>query len=409
MEKWYLTLPAGNVAAAKAALSAAFSTASDVSGLGLKLTLGVLAYTVVNGRRNRRIRARRAAANAATRTLRTEGIRRLTKLVSWLPRHDWVADESWLAEGDVEQVEWLNNAISTAWPFISKAVESTVRKVLEPMLDNDKPKGINSMTFDTFNLGTVSPRLENIALVPPDEADEIQIQTKVTWKGNPNIVFCVEGPAIYGGLSPVKIAVTDLVVSATAKVTLAHLFKELPVVGGVQVTLTEDPYVAYGVNIKAAPGMPALSLNSIPGLQSAIVNALTGILREHIVFPKSINVVVAGDQTPQTVRNIEDALEVTPVGKLYVTVKGAKKLKNADLMGTSDPYVQVALGSRKVPPLAKDAQRSKTVNNSLNPTFNEDFVVDVCSTELQCLWIRVFDDDGGYGAVGLYTLNHVDP
>ena len=36
-----------------------------------------------------------------------------------------------------------------------------------------------------------------------------------------------------------------------AEVTLAHLFKELPVVGGVQVTLTEDPYVAYGVNIKA--------------------------------------------------------------------------------------------------------------------------------------------------------------
>ena len=87
--------------------------------------------------------------------------------------------------------------------------------------------------------------------------------------------------------------------------TLAHLFRELPVVGGVQVTLTEDPYVAYGVNIKAAPGMPALSLNSIPGLQSTIVNALTGIMREHIVFPKSVNVVVASDHTPQTVRAIE--------------------------------------------------------------------------------------------------------
>ena len=76
---------------------------------------------------------------------------------------------------------------------------------------------------------------------------------------------------------------------------------------------------------EAAPGMPALSPNSIPGLQSTIVNALTGIMREHIVFPKSVNVVVASDHTPQTVRAIEDALEVTPVGKLYVTVKGAKK------------------------------------------------------------------------------------
>jgi hypothetical protein len=352
---------------------------------------------MVNGRRNRSVRARRAAANVATRTLRTAGIRRLTNLISWLPRHEWVADESWLAEGDVEQVEWLNNAISTAWPFISKAVESTVRKVIEPKLDKDKPKGINSMTFDTFNLGTMAPRLEHIALVPPDEADEIQIQTKVTWKGNPNIVFRVEGPSIYGGLSPVKIEVTDLVVSGTAKVTLAHLFKELPVVGGVQVTLSEDPYVAYGVNVKAAPGMPALSLSSIPGLQSTITHALTGLMREHIVFPKSINVVVAQGHTPQTVRAIEDALMVTPVGKLYVTIVGAKKLRNSELMGTSDPYVLVALGSRKVPPLAADSHRSKTVQNNLNPQWDEHFVVDVCSTELQCLWVRVYDDGASYG------------
>ena len=143
--------------------------------------------------------------------------------------------------------------------------------------------------------------------------------------------------------------------------------------------------------------MPALSLNSIPGLQSTIANALTGVMREHIVFPKSVNVVVASDHTPATVRAIEDALEVSPVGKLHVTIRGATRLKNADLMGTSDPYVQVALGSRKVPPLPTDGFRTKTVYNNLNPAWNEEFVVDVCSTELQCLWLRVFDDDGGYG------------
>ena len=45
--------------------------------------------------------------------------------------------------------------------------------------------------------------------------------------------------------------------------TLAHLFRELPVVGGVQVTLTEDPYVAYGVNIKARPFVyPHISIRS---------------------------------------------------------------------------------------------------------------------------------------------------
>jgi hypothetical protein len=42
--------------------------------------------------------------------------------------------------------------------------------------------------------------------------------------------------------------------------------------------------------------------------------------------------------------------------------------------------------------------RTKTVSNDLNPTFDETFVLDVMSTELQCVWIRVFDDDGDYNA-----------
>ena len=38
------------------------------------------------------------------------------------------------------------------------------------------------------------------------------------------------------------------------------------------------------------------------------------------------------------------------------------------------------------------------IRDSLNPTFDETFVLDVMSTELQCVWIRVFDDDGDYNA-----------
>ena len=41
------------------------------------------------------------------------------------------------------------------------------------------------------------------------------------------------------------------------------------------------------------------------------------------------------------------------------------------------------------------------MNNNLNPTWNETFVLDVCSTEIHCLWVRVLDDDGGYGADNL--------
>ena len=264
--------------------------------------------------------------------------------------------------------------------------------------------------------------MTSIALIPPDEPDEIQAQLAVQWRGTPNVVFKVSGPKIYGGLSPVKIAMTDLTIAATVKITMAHLMNELPVVGGLQVTLTEDPTVAYKVAVKAAPGMPKLSLNSIPGLKSAISNAVVNVLRDTIVFPKSVNVMLAGNHTPQTVRSVEDAMRISPVGTLYVTVKHAKGLKNADYIGTSDPYVALALGSRKVPPKIKfntsskkdkekekdssptqpsthnSIHRTRTVSNDLNPTFDEHFTLPVMSTELQCVWCRVYDDDGGYSA-----------
>ena len=202
---------------------------------------------------------------------------------------------------------------------------------------------------------------------------------------------------IYGGTSPLKIDVGELAISATAKITLAHLMGEAPCVGGTQITLTEDPYVSYRIAVKAAPGMPSVSLSSIPGLQSAVQGAITVAFREKVVFPKSINKVITKKHTPWTVRAIEDAIAISPVGRLRCTVRGASGLKNMEMMGTSDPYAAIALGSRKTPPLISDCRRTKTIDNTLHPTWEETFELDVCSTELQCLWVRVYDDDGQYG------------
>lgn len=358
--------------------------------------LAAIAYTVINTRRSSALRARRAAANAATRAVRQAGVRRLCGLASNAKRPSWASDEA-KAEGDVERVEWFNTFLDTLWPYIAQATRATVRRVIEPKLDSQRPKGISSMTFDAFNLGTIPPLIEHIALVPPDEADELQIQVKFTWKGNPKIVFKVTGPMIYGGTSPLKIDVGELAISATAKITLAHLMGEAPCVGGTQITLTEDPYVSYRIAVKAAPGMPSVSLSSIPGLQSAVQGAITVAFREKVVFPKSINKVITKKHTPWTVRAIEDAIAISPVGRLRCTVRGASGLKNMEMMGTSDPYAAIALGSRKTPPLISDCRRTKTIDNTLHPTWEETFELDVCSTELQCLWVRVYDDDGQYG------------
>ena len=121
---------------------AAASAASAAAGPSLKLFLVVLAWTLIAGRLRSDLRARRAAANVATRSLRSEGVRRLMDLASSGPRPDWIADEAGHGEGDLESVEWWNRVMTTLWPHVSKAAESTVRKVVEPMLDHDKPRGL---------------------------------------------------------------------------------------------------------------------------------------------------------------------------------------------------------------------------------------------------------------------------
>ena len=69
---------------------------------------------------------------------------------------------------------------------------------------------------------------------------------------------------------------------------------------------------------------------------------------------------------------------------MLTLLRGASGLKNMEVMGTSDPYANIALGSRKYPPLPADClYRTKTIDNNLHPTWDETFELDVCSTELQ--------------------------
>lgn len=61
--------------------------------------------------------------------------------------------------------------------------------------------------------------------------------------------------------------------------------------------------------------------------------------------------------------------------------------------GKSDPYATVGLGGRKTEPLHKQARRTATISDNLNPGWDEEFEVDVYSRELQFLWVQCYDED----------------
>jgi len=99
--------------------------------------------------------------------------------------------------------------------------------------------------------------------------------------------------------------------------------------------------------------------------------------------------------------------ERVPIGLLRVNVISAKNLPRMDLIGSSDPYVVLKLGTR-VPQESK----TKVITNTLNPCWEENFVFEVTNAT-SVLRVEVWDDDMvgendqiGYFDIALKHLAH---
>lgn len=75
-------------------------------------------------------------------------------------------------------------------------------------------------------------------------------------------------------------------------------------------------------------------------------------------------------------------LELKPQGKLIVTVMRANDLKNKELIGKSDPYAVVYIR-----PLFK--VKTNTIENNLNPVWDQTFEMIAEDKETQSLTIEV--------------------
>ncbi|KAM0868909.1 hypothetical protein ACQ4PT_041010 [Festuca glaucescens] len=94
-------------------------------------------------------------------------------------------------------------------------------------------------------------------------------------------------------------------------------------------------------------------------------------------------------QSGDTMPAMFSDLELKPVGLLEVKLVEARDLKNKDLVGKSDPFAVLYIR-----PLSAKTKKSKTINNDLNPIWNEhyEFVVEDSST--QHLTVKIYDDEG---------------
>ncbi|KAJ4914468.1 Synaptotagmin-5 [Raphanus sativus] len=265
---------------------------------------------------------------------------------------------------------WLNHHLTKIWPYVDEAASELIKASVEPVLEQYRPAIVASLTFSKLTLGTVAPQFTGVSIVEGDK-NGMTMELDMNWDGNPNIVLGIK--TLVGVSLPVQ--VKNIGFTGVFRLIFRPLVDEFPCFGAVSVSLREKKKLDF--TLKVVGG----DISAIPGLSDAIEETIRDAVEDSITWPvRKVIPILPGDYSD---------LELKPVGMLEVKLVQAKNLTNKDLVGKSDPFAKMFIR-----PLREKTQRSKTINNDLNPIWNEhfEFVVEDAST--QHLVVRVYDDEG---------------
>ncbi|KAK3438136.1 hypothetical protein EUGRSUZ_C02757 [Eucalyptus grandis] len=329
-----------------------------VSGLIIGLALGiglVFAFAYYESIRSKR-RSDLAATIAAFARMTVEDSRKI------LPGECY---PSWV-------LNWLNIQLKKIWPYVNEAASEMIRSTVEPTLVQYRPAVLASLKFSKLTLGTVAPQFTGIWIVDAEsKGGQVTMELEMQWDGNPRIELDIRTRVGVG----LPVEVKDIGFTGVFRLIFKPLVDEIPCFGAVCYSLREKKNLDFKLSIAGG------DIRTIPGVADAIEETIQDAIEDTLTWPvRKIVPILPGDYSD---------LELKPVGTLEVKLVQAKDLVNKDLVGKSDPFAVLF-----VRPLRSTMKTSKTINNQLNPVWNEhfDFIVEDVST--QRLTVRVFDDEG---------------
>ncbi|KAL8498765.1 hypothetical protein ACS0TY_021911 [Phlomoides rotata] len=202
------------------------------------------------------------------------------------------------------------------------------------------------------------------------ESDEIIMELEMQWDGNPNIVLDIETRV--GVQLPIQ--VKNIRFTGVFRIIFKPLVDVFPCFGALCYSLREKKNLDF--KLKVGGG----DVSTIPGVSDAIEEMIRDAVEDFTWPVRKIIPILPGDYS---------YLELKQVGTLVVKLIEAKELTNKDIIGKSDPFVELF-----VRPLRDRIKTSKTINNQTNPIWNEHFEFVVEDVSTQHLTIRAHDDEG---------------
>ncbi|XP_008242836.1 PREDICTED: synaptotagmin-5-like [Prunus mume] len=329
--------------------------------LGILVGLAIIVVFVRLENHRSKLRSELATTIAAFARMTVEDSRKL------LPSEYY---PSWVVFSHRQKLKWLNLHLEKIWPYVNEAASELIKTSVEPILEQYRPIILSSLKFSKFTLGTVAPQFTGVSIIE-DEGDSVTMELEMQWDGNPSIILAIK--TLFGVSLPVQ--VKDIGFTGVFRLIFKPLVDEFPCFGAVCYSLREKKNLEF--RLKVVGG----DISTIPGIYDAIEGMIRDAIEDSIAWPvRKVVPILPGDYS---------YLELKPVGMLEVKLVQAKELTNKDLIGKSDPYAVVYIR-----PLQDRMKKSKTINNDLNPIWNEHFEFIVEDASTQHLVVKVYDDEG---------------
>ncbi|XP_009631332.1 synaptotagmin-5-like [Nicotiana tomentosiformis] len=296
---------------------------------------------------------------------------------------------SWVVFSNQQKLKWLNSHLEKLWPYVDEAASELVRSSVEPILEQYRPMILASLKFSKFTLGTVAPQFTGISILE-DGTEGITMELEMQWDGNPSIKLDIK---TYVGVA-LPVQVKNIGFTGVFRLIFRPLVDEFPCFGAVCYSLRQKKKLDF--TLKVVGG----DMTAIPGISDAIEGTIRDAIEDSITWPvRKIIPILPGDYSD---------LELKPTGVLEVKLVQAKELTNKDLIGKSDPFAELY-----VRPIRDRMKKSKTINNQLNPVWNEHFEFVIEDPLTQHLVVKIYDDEGLQAAelIGCahIRLNELEP
>ncbi|XP_027177256.1 synaptotagmin-5 [Coffea eugenioides] len=277
---------------------------------------------------------------------------------------------SWVVFSQQQKLTWLNLQLEKIWPYVSEAASELIKTNVDPILEQYRPVLLASLSFSKFTLGTVAPQFTGVSIIE-DGSEGITMELEMQWDGNPSIILDIK---TYLGVA-LPVQVKNIGFTGLFRLIFRPLVDEFPCFGAVCYSLRKKKKLDF--TLKVIGG----DISTIPGLSDAIDGTIRDAIEDSITWPvRKIVPILPGDYSD---------LELKPIGILEVKLVQAKELTNKDLIGKSDPFAKLYIR-----PLRNRMKKSRTINNQLNPVWNEHFEFIVEDASTQHLTVKIYDEEG---------------